>query len=94
MLRQFKKQLLHYISDRTCDYIPHARPLSNKYIKDQASELTDSLYSIINLTGDKNLLKSMITNLTGRWAPNVSDEEIERILNSSSSWGDQTTYGN
>jgi hypothetical protein len=35
MLRQFKKQVLKYISDCTRDYIPHMRPLSNKYIKDK-----------------------------------------------------------
>jgi hypothetical protein len=84
MLRQFKKQVLNYISDCT-GYIPHMRPLSNKYIKYQASELTDSLYSIIEPTGDKDLLRSMITNLTGRRPANVSDEEITRILNGGSS---------
>jgi hypothetical protein len=84
MLRQFKKQVLDYISDCTRDYIQHMKPLSNKYIKDQASELTDSLYSIIEPTGDKDLLRSIITNLTGRRPPNVSDEEITRLLNAGS----------
>jgi hypothetical protein len=57
------------------------KPLSNKYIKDEASELTDSLYSIIEPTGDKDLLRSILTNVTGRSPPNTSYEEAKQILN-------------
>jgi hypothetical protein len=57
------------------------KPLSNKYIKDEASELTDSLYSIIEPTADKDLLRSILTNVTGRSPPNTSYEEAKQILN-------------
>jgi hypothetical protein len=80
MLRHFKKEVLNYISDSTRNYIPHMRPLSNKYIKNEAAELTDSLYSIIEPTGRKDLLQSMLMNLTGRRSKDISDDEVRKIL--------------